>query len=369
MTHLRRILLAVTIFLVVGWLYKTWRDQQPGPGLFNFLSQPESGGRIQDTDIPNLVALDREISLLAAKVLPSVVSINTSTVKREPLGFFFGYENRVIPGLGSGVIVSSEGHILTNNHVIAGTNQILVTTNDQRTYQAVVVGTDVVADVAVIKIVDVSENFPVLEFADSDDVQVGQMVFAVGNPFGLSGTFTQGVISATQRRFSDTSNNLLQTDTVINPGNSGGPLVSIHGEIIGINFSIYRGDDKVQAWQGIGLAIPANDVKASWEAIMHTRPVSTPYLGIGLQKPGLDSSIDTGVGVVIETVNPGSPADKAGLKVGDVIVTVNKDTITSPHELFLLVRSSSIGEIMTFRILRNNQPLTLQAQIQARPLD
>lgn len=357
MSHLRRILLVFLIFLCAGWIYKRWRDRQPEQGLFDLFRPTE------------LSRLDREITDLARQVLPSVVSINTATVKRERLPFFLGYQNRVIPGLGSGVFIGTDGLILTNNHVITGASQIIVITNDQKMHQAEIVGTDPITDIAVIKIVDSEEQFPVLKFADSDKVRTGQTVFAVGNPFGLSGTFTQGIISAAQRRFTDATTNLLQTDTVINPGNSGGPLVNRHGEIVGINVSIYQGDDKVQAWQGIGLAIPSNDARASFDAIMHASPVRTAYLGISLLPRRPNTGINLPFGVIIDQVNPGSPAAAAGMQSGDVILTADGQPVDSPDQLFLLVRSTPIGTTLSFEILRGDRRFTTQATIQARSLD
>ncbi len=168
--------------------------------------------------------------------------------------------------LGSGVIVSADGYVVTNFHVIQGAAQVHIVTNDGETHEAEVIGSNPEADIAVLRIVG-GKDFPALAFADSDEVKVGQLVFAVGNPFGLNGTVTHGIISAT-RKLSGTDHTLLQTDTVINPGNSGGPMVNIRGEIIGINLAIYQGQQSVHTWQGIGFTIPANEAKVAYEGIL-----------------------------------------------------------------------------------------------------
>jgi len=391
--HFRRILLVLVIFFVAGWLYKQWRDDHGGYGLFDLLKGRDGSAQnytaaqkpvLKAGDMPSLAAFSAESAKLAQAVLPSVVSIDTDTVKRERTGFFLSYQYRVIPGLGSGVIVSKEGHIVTNNHVVAGTSQILVTTNDQKTYQAEVVGADTQLDIAVLKIIGGEGEFPALSFGNSDSAKVGQLVFAVGNPFGLSGTVTQGIISATQRSISDiwaprkaegpplgngTGNRLLQTDTVINPGNSGGPLVNIYGEIVGINVSIYTSNEKVQAWQGVGLAVPANDVRAAFQSIMEQGPPQTGYLGITLQQRpvAIGSGFNATLGVVVDEVQPNSPAMVAGLRPGDVIAALNGKSLDSPDQVFLAVRATPPGNKITFTVIRNQRPETLTATIRPRP--
>jgi serine protease Do len=380
--HFRRILLVLAIFLVSGWFYKQWRNDHGGYGLFDLLEgrdekseavTPGSGPLLGESDVPGLANFSAESAKVARMVLPAVVSIDTkSQVKVRPRNMkelLQGFGLGVQSGLGSGVIVSKEGHILTNNHVIAGSNQILVTTNDQKTYPAEVIGANAQVDIAVIKIVDTHEEFSALSFANSDLVDVGEVVFAVGNPFGLSGTFTQGVISATQRRFSDMANSFLQTDTVINPGNSGGPLVNIYGEIVGINVSIFTGDRDVQAWQGVGLAVPANDAKAAFKSLLRQGPPQIGYLGITLRETpvAVGSGFSTTLGVVIDQVQENSPAAGAGLQPGDIIAAINNQPLESPDQVFLLIRSTQPGSKIAFSIIRGGQTLGINATIQARP--
>lgn len=381
--HIRRILLVIIIFMAATWLYRQWQARQGGQSLFDFIqtegTKPEkftapTGAKLSATDVPGLARLSEESAKLASTVLPTVVSIDTATISRvavrDIFGYLRGYRNDVSPGLGSGVIVSKEGHVLTNYHVIKGATQIKITTNDRKSYKTEIIGADSQLDIAVLKIVGGGNNFPALSFANSDEVQPGQVVFAVGNPFGLTGTVTQGIISATQRRFSDTSNPLLQTDTVINPGNSGGPLVNIYGELIGINVAIYsRSAANTQAWQGVGLAIPSNDVKLSFQAIMNRGAPVLGFLGIEVspEPVAVDSALGTTLGAMIETVNEGSPAAKAGIQVGDVIMQFGPRTFASIDELMLMIAKARPGQEVPMILVRNGRILNIKAQIAPRP--
>ncbi len=193
-------------------------------------------------------------------------------------------------GLGSGVIVSKEGHILTNYHVVRNAQQIQVTTFDHKTHEAKLLGADADMDIAVLQIAD-GATYPPLPFADSDKTRVGEMAFAFGSPFGFEFTVSRGIVSATQRRLSEVGNDYIQTDTVINPGNSGGPLVNYLGEIIGINVSIYTENQNAHSWQGIGLALPANDAKAAFEAVLGKNPRIPGYLGADVDMLRIESNM------------------------------------------------------------------------------
>lgn len=387
MSHLRRISIALLIFLAAGWIYKQWRTRQPNDGLFNLLdkkpastspapstspssssssSSPSPSQPSPKFSTPALSRLDEEISSLAQRTLPCVVSIDTQNLQKERLNSLFS-RLEVVPSLGSGVIITKDGHILTNYHVIANALEIRVTTNDQKSYKATLVGTNPKADIAVIKIVDADHDFPVLNFANSDQVKVGQTVFAVGNPFGLSGSFTQGIISA--RRNSKQTGNIFQTDTVINPGNSGGPLINIHGEIVGINFSIRSGNQQVNTWQGVGFAIPANDARNAFEAIMKEEK-DQPIGFLGITQDEVVIQVSPGrIGVTINEVVPNSPAAKAGLQPDDIIIGLNGQPLEHPDEVYIIASATPIGRPIIFNILRNKQPLTLTAIIQPRPQD
>ncbi|TLD70591.1 trypsin-like serine protease [Phragmitibacter flavus] len=381
MSHVRRIFLALLLFILAGWLYKQWRTRQPNEGLFDLLDKkPDSTAPSSTstpatppslptppnrTATPALSRLDEEISALAQRTLPCVVSIDTQNLQKERLNSLFS-RLEVVPSLGSGVIITKEGHILTNHHVIANALEIRVTTNDQKSYKAEFIGTNPKADIAVIKIVDADHNFPVLKFANSDQVRVGQTVFAVGNPFGLSGSFTQGIISA--RRNSAQTGNIFQTDTVINPGNSGGPLVDIHGEIVGINFSIRSGNSQVNTWQGVGFAIPANEARVAFDTIIKEKTVPTGFLGITMDEVVIEVSPGR-IGVTINEVVPQSSAANAGLRPDDVIIGLNGDPLEHPDEVYIVASATPIGRSIVFDILRNQQRRTITATMQPRPQD
>lgn len=377
--HLRRIIIALAIFLVAGLIHQQWRARQGGYGLFDLLAgktgpdqekfSAPSSPKLTNDDVPGLAKLSEESTKLAAAVLPAVVSINTRTVGKVPVQNVFGlplYRYGVSPGLGSGVIVSKEGHVVTNYHVIKDAAQIKITTNDHKVHDAEVIGIDEQLDIAVLRISGGGE-FSALDFARSDIAKVGQVVFAVGNPFGLSGTVTQGIISATQRRLSDSGNDLLQTDTVINPGNSGGPLVDIHGSIVGINVSIFTGDQNSHAWQGVGLAIPANEVRAAFERIMNKGAPVVGYLGIDVSLVGLDRESRV-LGAQIDVVGAGSPAAKAGLLPGDVIVKFAGRSIESATDVINYIQMTKPGEKVNITVLRNGQIIEFNANIERRPV-
>ncbi|MGB1130503.1 MAG: trypsin-like peptidase domain-containing protein, partial [Haloferula sp.] len=205
-------------------------------------------------EVELLTRLNEEAALLTDAVVPSVVSIDTSGVRTQRLLDGYGRQLlRPVPtqGQGSGVIVTHEGHVVTNHHVVKGQQKIQITLHDGQSHTASLIGDDPLLDIAVLKI-DGDGKFQPLKFGDSSMVRRGQMVFAIGNPFGLGETVTQGIISALERSLSDTQRDLFQTDAAINPGNSGGPLVNLQGEIIGINSAIYRPDGANAGFQGVG---------------------------------------------------------------------------------------------------------------------
>jgi len=320
---------------------------------------------------------------IVKKAGPAVVNIDTVTmVKRSIIPFpffddplwrkFFGEEyerfTRIIPmrGKGSGFIISEDGYILTNNHVVQGADEIIVTLADNRKFNAKVIGTDPTVDLAVIKID--AKGLPSLPLGDSDKVEVGEWVVAIGNPFGLSHTVTVGVISAKGRTISagDRSfENFLQTDAAINPGNSGGPLLNLNGEVIGINTAI------IPYAQGIGFAIPINTAKQILKDLIEFGKVKRGWLGIYLQPmtPSLAKGfgLKEAKGVIVARVVPGSPAEKHGLKRGDVILSVDGKEVNSPAELQMAIRSHKAGEKVTLTVWRQGKTVDVSVTLGELP--
>ena len=380
--HARRISLVLIIFLVAALLYKTWRGSHGGFGLFDLMNEKTKpveavavvpGGHLTNADVPNLARFSEESAKLSAAVLPSVVSINTAGVSQVPfhIGLLQGVQNRISPVLGSGVIVSRDGLVMTNWHVVEDAYKIKapirVTMQDRKSYTAEVVGADAALDIAIIRIVGGKNDFPILLFANSDAVKTGQLVFAVGNPFGLSGTVSQGIISATQRHLSDSVADLLQTDTVINPGSSGGPLVNVFGEIVGINRAIYKGDQKVETWLGIGLAVPSNDAKEVLQDLTQKNAPAKGFLGIEveLELVRINSTLGASMaGAVISEVVPKSPAAVAGLQKGDVIVQFAGGSFADQGQLIRTIRKARPGQRVALSVIRDGKLLTLTALIQ-----
>jgi Do/DeqQ family serine protease len=298
-----------------------------------------------------------------------VVSIDTAGVRTERLLDLWGRTRvRSYPtqGQGSGVIVTMEGHVVTNHHVIAGQQQIQVTLHDGKTHPARLIGEDTLLDIAVLKI-DGKGPFKPLKLGDSAQAKVGQMVFAVGNPFGLGETVTQGIISAKERSLSDNQRDLFQTDAAINPGNSGGPLVNLRGEIIGINVAIFSPDRENPGFQGVGFSIPANDVKdALFQILERGRPIRG-FLGV--QMRDLDPAVRAALqydgedGSAVLGVSPGSPAQAAGLQPWDVVISFNGEKIRSASQLFTLVQGTRIGNEVTLGVWRKGQVLELKTVI------
>lgn len=324
-------------------------------------------------DVELLSRLDTEYARLTDAVVPSVVSIDIAGVREQYLLDRAGRRFvRPVPtkGQGSGVIVTREGHVVTNYHVIEGQEEIRVTLHNQDTYPANVIGVDPLLDIAVLKIEAEGVEFQPLKFGDSDQARRGQIVFAIGNPFGLGETITQGIISALERSLRDTQPGLIQTDTAINPGNSGGPLVNLRGEIVGINSAIYRPDDRVNSgFQGVGFSIPSNDVMAALSAILERGRPIRGYLGVSMNPdPRYRQALGySGSGQLVAHVTEGSPADLAGLKAGDVIVRYAGKEIASLEELFTLVQRSRVGAEVQIDVWRAGEVVTLTTTISEAP--
>lgn len=264
---------------------------------------------------------------------------------------------------GSGFLVSSDGYIVTNNHVIKDATQVTVTLNDGREFQANVKGSDPRTDLAVIKI-DAS-NLPYLVFGDSDALRAGEMVFALGNPFGLEGTITNGIVSAKGRQDLGiaTYEDFIQTDAPINPGNSGGPLLNVRGEVIGVNTAIFS---RSGGYMGIGLAIPSKMAQPVVDQIMDQGSVKRAYLGIILQpvdKELSDALCVSKEGILISDVVKGSPAEKAGLQQGDIILQYNGKAVKNVTKFRNDIAMMTPGQKVELRILRNNKEKTLTVEL------
>ena len=324
------------------------------------------GPSIELKDVNVLAAMSRQRIALAQAVVPSVVSITTSRTvsvpdyQNDPFYQFFHRNQRprnsqVQNQLGSGAIVSKEGHIVTNHHVIEGMDQIEVELSDGRKRAARLIGTDPDTDIAVLKIED--NNVVPLPFGNSDAVEVGETVMAVGNPYGLEESVTQGIISAKNRPGNENGSELFQIDAAINPGNSGGPLVNVRGELIGINNAIFS---KSGGWQGVGFAVPSATVRRTMDGILRTGRVIHGYLGI-------QRALGGGPGVVVDSVVAGSPAEKAAIRPGDTIRKFNGKTVGDFDDLRRSVAEVDVDATVPVELLRGGKPLSVQARIAEAP--
>ncbi len=380
----RRLLALVAVFVtafVAVTALRTWRSGGDLRGLIPGFSKKSGQFHPEAFTLPDkaplnlgevelLSRLNDEYAKLTEAVVPSVVSIDTTGVRSERLFDVWsgGTQVRDYPtqGQGSGVIVTSEGHVMTNHHVIAGQKDIRVTLHGGKAYTAHLIGEDTLLDIAVLKI-DANESFTPLKMGDSAQVKVGQIVMAVGNPFGLGETVTQGIISAKERSLSDNQRDLFQTDAAINPGNSGGPLVNLRGEIIGINVAIFSPDKQNPGFQGVGFSIPSNDVKDSlFQILERGRPIRG-FLGVQMHDldPGVRSGLgyQAEIGAVVIGVSPGSPAQAAGLQPWDIVRSVNDEKIHTSAQLLTLVQRARVGSTIALDVWRKGESLQLQATI------
>ncbi|HET9838529.1 MAG TPA: trypsin-like peptidase domain-containing protein [Candidatus Angelobacter sp.] len=306
------------------------------------------------------------------KALPAVVNITSTAVTFD---FFYG----AVPqqGMGSGFVIDGEGHILTNFHVVEGARQLEVTTSDKKKYKAQIVGTDPVHDLAVIQIP--TKAIPQAEIGDSKDLVVGQKVYAIGNPFGLSGTMTRGIISSIrslkgERGYIDEA---IQTDAAINPGNSGGPLLNAHGQVIGINTMILTGG--VEQSAGIGFAIPINTAKAVLDDLVHLGRVRRPELGVRTIPIGPELAGEMGLaadsGLLVVQVVPGSAAERAGIRAGteraylrdipitlggDLIIAVDGQPIEEQQDLSHVMQNHRSGDTVTVTVYRGKRRMDIK---------
>ena len=318
-------------------------------------------------------------SELAEKSMPSVVNISATTVvetRSQPFPFQFppgspfeeffkdfdqnrGPQKRRSTALGSGFVIKDNGTVITNNHVIQNAEGIFVKFTDGKEYEAKLIGTDPVSDIAVLKIQS-NKKFPAVKFADSDKAKVGDWVLAIGNPFGLGGTVTQGIISAINRDINmGRYDNFIQTDASINQGNSGGPLFNMDGEVLGINTAIFSNSG---GSVGIGFAIPANFAKNVIDQLIKYGETKRGWLGVRIQtvtKEIADSlGLDETIGALVTDVNKNSPADRAGLEQGDVITEFNGQKVSTMRDLPRLVGEAEVGKPAKLKIWRKKRFIT-----------
>ena len=344
---------------------------------------------LDENSVEALLSLDRAMEALAARVTPAIVNVtvtskaNARTEDGEdsqdmqqfnPFGRQFGFpmqpqRPQIEHGLGSGVIISPDGYIVTNNHVVDGAVNVSVTLNDRRILPAKVVGADPLTDLAVLKVN--ASDLPSVPWGDSTKLRAGQTVLAFGNPFGLRFTVTRGIISALNRPNPSATDRrkpgeFIQTDAAINPGNSGGPLVDARGEVIGINTFLISGSG---SFSGAGFAIPAQIVRPTVETLIKYGKVNHGYMGIGITDVTPENSkffdVKKAEGALVTQVEPNSPGSKAGLKTGDVITGIDGQTVNDAGELQVQVGQKRPGTTINLEVMREGKsmkiPVTLEA--------
>jgi serine protease Do len=360
----------------------------------SFLEEPQAQSQPDESAEPlaiapriNAPSTSSFVADIVQEAGQAVVRIDASrtVTSRVPAAFqnpffqeFFGdlpeSQERVEQGIGSGFIVSADGTIFTNAHVVDGADTVQVTLKDGRVVDGTVVGTDPLTDVAVIDID--ADNLPTVPLSDSNELQPGEWAIAIGNPLGLDNTVTVGIVSATGRTsgqigVADKRVDFIQTDAAINPGNSGGPLLNERGEVIGMNTAI------IQNAQGIGFAIPINDVGRIAQQLVTDGEVAHPYVGIRMvaltdqnkaaiaDQTGLDVADEEGI--LIADVVSNSPAARAGLKPGDILVSVGGQPVTEAADVQNLVEAAGVGQDLSLQVRRNGRVETVTVQPEALP--
>lgn len=392
------LVIVITGAFVIYSNYSFAGSARPQPGSVSFGSTKEIADINTSAQFQSFKTLFADI---ADHVVPTVVQVIPTKIDTvifsnnpfyqffgDPFGFneFFGnprQQRRPPPiekrqfkqqGLGSGVIVSKDGYILTNYHVVAGADEIEIKTSDNRSFQAEIVGVDSLSDVAVIKMKEKVTNLPVAFLGDSDKLRPGDWAIAIGNPFSLASSVTLGIISALGRTASNNTNsyqNFIQTDAAINPGNSGGALVNVKGELVGINTMIYT---QSGGYMGIGFAIPINMARRIMEDLIYTGTVNRGWLGVAIQdldptaREAFNLSADL-KGVLVSDVFKGQPAEKAGFKRGDIIISVNNKEILNSNQLRNEIAGVHPGEKIPIEILRKNKKIILNVTLSGRNQD
>ena len=334
----------------------------------------------QEEAIESLRQTGKAFSSVARRVSPAVVFVRVERRRESPfhdspfdeelLRRFFGMprdipQERTEVGQGSGFIFSKDGYILTNNHVVGDADRMTVRLVDGREFAATLVGTDPPTDVAVIRI-ETEDELPILELGDSSALEVGEWVLAIGNPFGLSHTLTVGVVSATGRSSIGLADyeNFIQTDAAINPGNSGGPLVNLDAEVVGINTAIFS---QTGGSMGIGFAIPINMARAIQKQLVERGEVTRGFLGVVIQNltPALADSfgVEGHKGALVAELTPNSPAVRAGIRQGDIILGMDGEAVKNVAELRNRIALTAPGSKARFRILRDGRERTVSVEI------
>lgn len=371
MVSLPKFYLFSVVFLLLGGTACTIPPQNRTPQVPSESPSPQAANRGESISA---------VAPVVEQAGGAVVQVNSTRTVRDSIDNFgieefFGRQippqERIQRGTGSGFIISADGRVITNAHVIAGADNVTVVLRDGRRFPGRVLGVDRLSDVAVVDIN--ANNLPTLRLGNSDQLLPGQLAIAIGNPFGLNNTVTQGIISATERFTSeigipDRRINFIQTDAAINPGNSGGPLLNSAGEVVGVNTAI------IQGAQGIGFAIPVNTVRTVSQQLVSAGRVVYPYIGVQMATltPELRSQInasDVGFqitqdqGIVVLKVLPNSPAAQAGLRPGDVITSVNGTVVQNSGQVQQQVDQTNVGSTMSMTVQRNGQ----SQQIAVRP--
>jgi serine protease Do len=389
-TEIKHRLLAPALAVAVAAGFGAYEFAKPASAAAASPAPAPAAAALDDNSVSALLSLDHAMEALAARVTPAIVNVTVTSKtnaktddgddsqQTPDFGPFFGnpfgfhmrpQQPQIEHGLGSGVIVSPDGYIVTNNHVVDGAVDVNVTLNDRRILPAKVVGTDPLTDLAVIKVN--AAGLPSVPWGNSQDLRPGQLVLAFGNPFGYRFTVTQGIISALNRPNPSASDRrkpgeFIQTDAAINPGNSGGPLVNAHGEVIGINTFLVSSNG---SFSGMGFAIPTQIVRPTVEKLIKYGKVDHGYMGIGISDVTPENSkffdVKKAEGAVITQVEPNSPAAKAGLKVGDVISQLDGQAVNDAGELQVEVGQKQPGSTVQLGIVRDGKSMAIPVTLEA----
>tara|TARA_B000000609_G_scaffold323_1_gene243 strand:+ start:440 stop:1834 length:1395 start_codon:yes stop_codon:yes gene_type:complete len=357
------------IVLVVFVFSERNNESEPNSNVLNTILSSETINN-QAPQSRNFIVRNPDFTVAAEKTINSVVHVkNTAKAKNSNSlwDLFYGNsDDRTTIGTGSGVIVSSDGYIITNNHVIENATQIEVTTNDNKSFDAELIGTDQNSDIAVLKI-NGESRFPYIRFADSDQTKIGEWVLAVGNPFNLTSTVTAGIISAKSRDLNDydsKNQSFIQTDAAVNSGNSGGALVNINGDLIGINTAIQSTN---AGFIGYSFAVPSNIARKIYEDILEFGDVQRGLLGVTGQSLNSQNSNELGIditeGFYINDTDPNMGAHIAGIRKGDIIQQIDNVKINKFADLSGYLNSKRPGDKLNVKIFRNNKSLNIGVQL------
>ena len=369
------ILLGISCFIAKKDVISQNQDE-----IKSILEEKNNPNVIEDKKVlKDAVALQDVLRKIAKTITPGVVNISStrkiktqrpSLLEDEYLKKFFGFPDDMIPkesqSLGSGFIIDAKGYILTNNHVVADADDIVVRlegSDDE--YKAEVIGTDPDSDVALIKIETNNKKLDICPLGDSDKLEVGDFAVAVGNPFGLNGSFTFGVISHTGRRPNWDSRSYIQTDTPINQGNSGGPLINIFGQVVGINTAIYSPSG---GSVGIGFAIPINTAKKIATQLLSGKPIERGSIGVKVSPVVKEYEEHIGIdyGAFVQEVLEKTPAASAGIQAGDVIIYVDGEKVRNPNDLVYIISNKDIGKEITLTLWRNGEKKDVKIVISSK---